>query len=69
MNISPQTLETLHRLTSQDASLLEDLYAVRSLDQAVDVVVDSARRLRVVIDRGEVVSYFENSLAGVGSQD
>lgn len=62
MNISLHTLETLHRLTSQDAALLDNLYAVRSLEQAVDVVADSARRLRVSIDRGEVVSYFEHSL-------
>ncbi|WP_397473142.1 hypothetical protein [Pusillimonas sp.] len=62
MNISPNTIEALHHLTNHDASLLDDLYAVRSLDQAVEVVVDSARRLRVVIDRGEVVSYFQRSL-------
>ncbi|NYT69783.1 hypothetical protein [Pusillimonas noertemannii] len=69
MNISLQTLETLHRLTSQDTALLDNLYAVRSLEQAVDVVADSARRLCVSIDRGEVVSYFENSLTGVGPHD
>ncbi|MDX3895690.1 MULTISPECIES: hypothetical protein [Pusillimonas] len=69
MNISLQTLETLHRLTSQDASLLDNLYAVRSLEQAVDVVADSARRLCVSIDRGEVVSYFESSLTGAGSHE
>lgn len=62
MNISHSTLETLRRLTTQDASLLEDLYAVRSIDQAVEVVADSARRLRLVIDRGEVSSYFESAL-------
>ena len=69
MNISPNTIETLHHLTNHDDSLLYDLYAVRSLDQAVDVVVDSARRLRVVIDRGEVVSYFQRSLGGGGTND
>ena len=69
MNISLQTLETLHRLTSQDASLLDNLYAVRSLEQAVDVVADSARRLCVSIDRGEVVSYFESSLTGASSHE
>lgn len=63
MNISPNTIETLHQLTSQDASLLDDLYAVRSLDQAVEVVVDSAHRLKVAIDRGEVASYFQRTLA------
>lgn len=69
MNISPSTIETLHHLTNHDASLLDDLYAVRSLDQAVEVVVDSARRLRVVIDRGEVVSYFQRSLMGTTTND
>lgn len=66
MNISSHTIETLHHLTNQDASLLDELYAVRSLDQAVEVVVDSARRLRIAIDRGEVVSYLENSVSGNG---
>lgn len=63
MNISPSTIQTLHQLTSQDASLLDDLYAVRSLDQAVDVVIDSAHRLKVAIDRREVASYFQRTLA------
>jgi len=69
MNISHHTLETLHRLTNQDASLLDDLYAVRSLDQAVQVVVDSAHRLCVSIDRGEVITYFQHSIAGIGAHD
>ncbi|HLU20402.1 MAG TPA: hypothetical protein VKZ66_10630 [Pusillimonas sp.] len=64
MNISSHTIETLHHITAQDASLLDELYAVRSLDQAVELVVDSARRLRIAIDRGEVASYLESSVAG-----
>jgi|GEM_PF-3197509 len=69
MNISSHTIETLHHLTNQDASLLDELYAVRSLDQAVEVVVDSARRLRIAIDRGEVLSYLESAVSETGTSN
>ncbi|MGB6102642.1 MAG: hypothetical protein WBF88_02165 [Pusillimonas sp.] len=63
MNISPNTLETLRKLPNQDALLLDNLYAVQSLEQAVNIVEDSARRLRIAIDRGELTTYLRSSLA------
>ncbi|AEC19515.1 hypothetical protein PT7_0975 [Pusillimonas sp. T7-7] len=62
MNISAHTLETLQRLPSQDASLLERLYAAQSLEQAVEIVADSAQRLQIAIDRGELTLYLQSAL-------
>ncbi len=66
MTISPDTLEALHRLPNQDASLLQNLYAAQSLEQAADIVSDSARRLRIAIDRGELITYLQRSTVTPG---
>lgn len=62
MNISAHTLETLQRLPSQDALLLERLYTAQSLEQAVEIVADSAQRLQIAINRDELTLYLQSAL-------
>ncbi|NYT86127.1 hypothetical protein [Pollutimonas harenae] len=62
MSISAHTFETLQRLPSKDSLLLDRLYAAQSLEQAIDIVFDSAQRLQIAVDRSELALYLQSAL-------